>query len=75
MYNLKLFVLISSPLETILVDIFMVEMMTRVTFIVIDSIAHWKRYVDETFGFVKKGCVKHWLVCLSSFHKKIFIYI
>ena len=35
------------------------------------SISHWRRYVDDTFVFVKKGCVEHVLAWLNSFHKNI----
>ena len=42
---------------------------------VTDSTSDWRRYVDYTFAFIKKGCVEHALACLNSFHKNIqFIY-
>ena len=30
-----------------------------------------EKYVDDTFLFIKKGCVEHVLACLHSFHKNI----
>ena len=62
-------------MRSFLKPIFMVEIGTRTILTVTDSIVHWRKYVDEALLFVKKGCVKHWLVCLSSFHKNyLFTY-
>ena len=36
-----------------------------------DSICSWRRYVDDTFVFVIKGCVEHVLVGLNYFHQNI----
>ena len=53
----------------------MVEKETRIIATVTDSISHWRRYVDNTFVFIKKGCVEHALARLNSFQKNIqFIY-
>ena len=49
----------------------MVELDTRIIPAVTDSISHWRRYVDDTFVFIKKGYVPHVLVLLNSFHKNI----
>ena len=49
----------------------MVELETRVIPTVTDSISHWRRYLDDTFVFIKKDCVEHVLVHLNSFHKNI----
>ena len=38
---------------------------------VTDSNSHRRRYVDDTFVFIKKGCVEHALARLNSFHKNI----
>ena len=49
----------------------MVELETRIIPTVTDNIAHWRRYVDDTFLFIKKGYVEHVLARLNSFHKNI----
>ena len=36
-----------------------------------DGISHGRRYVDDTFVFVKKGCVENVFAWLNSFHKNI----
>ena len=59
------------PLEPVLAAIFMVELETRTIPTVTDNISHWRRYVDDTFVFIKKGYVEHVLVRLNSFHKNI----
>ena len=50
---------------------FMVELETRIIPTVTNNISHWKRYVDHTFVFIKKGYVEHILACLNSFHKNV----
>ena len=64
-------VAIGSPLGPVLAGIFMVELDTRIIPTVTDSISHRRRYVDDTFVFIKKGCVEHVLARLNSFHKNI----
>ena len=59
------------PLRPVLAGIFMVELETKIIPMVMDSISHWRRFVDDTFVFVKKGCVEHVLTRLNSFHKSI----
>ena len=61
------------PSGPVLAGIFMLEFMleTRIIPTVTDSISHWGRYVDNTFVFIKKGCVEHVLARLNSFHKNI----
>ena len=64
-------VAMGSPLGPVLACIFMVDLDTKIIPTVTDSISHWRRYVDDTFVFVKKGCVEHVLAPLNSFHKNI----
>ena len=60
-----------SPLELVIAGIFMVEFETKIIPTVTGSISHRRRYVDDTFVFVKKCCVEHVLTRLNSFHKNI----
>ena len=60
-----------SPLGPVLAGIFMAELETRIIPTVTDNISHWRRYVDDTFVFIRKGCVEHVLARLNSFHKNI----
>ena len=64
-------VVMGSPLGPVLAGIFMAEQETKIIPTVTDSIFHWRRYVDDTFVFAKKGCVEHVLARLNSFHKNI----
>ena len=59
------------PLESVLAGIFMVELEMIIIPTVKDNISHWRRYVDDTFLFIKKGYVEHVLARLNSFHKNI----
>ena len=60
-----------SQLGPVIAGIFMIEVETKIIPTVTDRISHWRRYVDDTFVFVKKGCVEHVLARLNSFHKNI----
>ena len=64
-------VAMGSPLGPVLACIFMVELDTKIIPTVTDSISHWRTHVDDTFVFVKKGCIEHVLARLNSFHKNI----
>ena len=64
-------VAMGSPLGPVLAGIFMVELETRIIPTVTDNISQWRRYVDDTFLFIKKGYVEHVLARLNSFHKNI----
>ena len=66
-------VAMGSPLEPVLAGIFMVELETKIIPTVTDSISHWRRYTDDTFVFVKKGCIEHGLARLNFFHKNVLV--
>ena len=71
-YQQKDVVAMGSPLGPVLAGIFMIELETRIILTVMDNISHWRRYVDDTFVFIKKGYVEqHVLACLNSFYKNI----
>ena len=63
-------VTMGSPLGPVLAGIYMGGLEKNNT-TVTDNISHWRRYVDDTFAFVKKGCVEHVLARLNSFYKNI----
>ena len=54
-----------SSLGPVLAGIFMVELESRIIPTVTDSISHWRRYVDDTFVFIKKGWTEHVLARLK----------
>ena len=64
-------VAMGSPLGHVLACICMVELETRIIPRLTVNISHWRRYVDDTFVFIKTGYVEHVLVRLNSFHKNI----
>ena len=64
-------VVMGPPLGSVPAGIFIVELKTRMIPMVTDNISHWRRYVDDTFVFVKKGYLEHILGCLNYFHKNI----
>ena len=67
--------LLECDLLVFLAGIFMVELETKIIPTVTDGISHWRRYEDDTFAFVKKGCLEHVLAWLNSSNKNIqFIY-
>ena len=64
-------VVMGSPLGPVPAGIFIVELKTRMIPMVMDNISHWRRYVDDTFVFVKKGYLELILGCFNYFHKNI----
>ena len=64
-------VAMDSPLGPVLAGIFMAELETKIIPMVTDSIFHWRRYLDDTFLFIKKDCIEHVLTRLNSFYKHI----
>ena len=58
-------VAMGSPLGHVIACICMVELETKIIPRVTDNISHWRRYVDDTFVFIKKGYVCK--TCFSAF--------
>ena len=64
-------VAMGSPLGPVLANIFMVELEHQTVPKLIPSLINWKRYVDDTFAYVKKGENEKVLRQLNSFDRKI----
>ncbi|KAK3728213.1 hypothetical protein QZH41_002733, partial [Actinostola sp. cb2023] len=60
-----------SPLGPVLANIFMVELERTVVPILSPKITGWKRYVDDTYTYVKNGTMAYVLNELNSFDEKI----
>ena len=60
-----------SPLGPVLAGIFMVELETTIVPTLTEYLLFWKRYVDDTLCFVKKGFRQHILTELNKFHTNI----
>ena len=66
-YQQNVGVAMAPRLGPVLAGTFMVELEKKIIPTVADSISHWRRYVHDTFVFVKKGCVEHILAQLKFF--------
>ena len=64
-------VAMGSPLGPVLANIFMVELEKSLVPTMQEKVALWFRYVDDTFTFVKKGCIDQVLMRLNGFHENI----
>ena len=64
-------VAMGSPLGPVLANIFMVELEKSLVPTMQEEVALWFRYVDDTFTFVKKGCIDQVLMRLNGFHENI----
>lgn len=64
-------VAMGSPLGPVIANVFMVELEKTLVPQLEDSVSLWYRYVDDTFTFIKKGCVELVLEKLNSFHPSI----
>ena len=60
-----------SPLRPVLAGTFMVELETRIIPTLENMVLNWKRFVDDTIGYVKNGSIDMILSKLNSFHPKI----
>ena len=60
-----------SPLGPVLAGIFIVELETSIIPTLGRSLLKWKRYVDDTFCYVKIGTVNDLLNKLNGFHQNI----
>ena len=48
----------------------MVELKTTLVPKLEDHVQKWRRFVDDTFAYVKIGSVEYVFLVLNSFHKK-----
>ena len=60
-----------SPLGPVLTGIFMTELETSIIPFLGRSVLKWKRYVDNTFCYVKIGTVNDIVNKLNGFHQNI----
>ena len=60
-----------SPLGQVLAATFMVELERNLIPVLKDHLSCWKRYVDDTFCFVRNGSVEHMLPVQNNFHSSI----
>ena len=64
-----------STLGPIIANIFMVELESVLAPKLKDHVKKWRRFVDDTFVYVKRGSTEYVLFVLNSFHnKKKFTY-
>ena len=61
----------SSPLEPVLVEIFMVRLERTLTPTLTEHMNPWKKYVDDTISMIKETSLAHVLTVLNDFHKNI----
>ena len=52
-------------------DIFMVELESVLVPKLKDHVKKWRRFVDDTFAYVKRGSIEYVLSVLNSFHDNI----
>ena len=64
-------VMMGSPLGALFANIFMCELENTIIPKLGDKICHWKRYVDDTFAFIKPNTEKEIQQSLNSFHENI----
>ena len=64
-------VAMGSPLGPVIANIYMVELETTLVPKLENHVQKWRRFVDDTFVYVKIGSVEFVLSVLNSFHKNI----
>ena len=64
-------VAIGSPLGSIIAKTFMVELESMLVPKLNDHVNKWRRFVDDTFVYVKCGSIEYVLSVLNSFHDNI----
>ena len=64
-------VVMSSPLGSVLANIFMVELERNIIPALSKDISLWKRYVDDTICFIKLTSINKVLEALNSYHANI----
>ena len=60
-----------SPLGPVIVNIFMVELESILVPKLNDHVKKWRRFVDDSFVYVKRGSIKCVSSVLNSFHDNI----
>ena len=60
-----------SPLGPVIANIFMVELKTTLVSKLEDHVQKWRRFVDDTFSYVKIGLAEYVMSVLNSFYKNI----
>ena len=60
-----------SPLGPVLANVFMVELEETIAPKLQSIMPAWKRYVDDTFTFVKKNHISEVIREINSFHSNI----
>ena len=60
-----------SPLGPVIASIFIVELERSLLPKLSSYMTSWKRYVDDTFAYVKPDAIDHVLSILNSFHENI----
>ena len=64
-------VAMGSPLGPVLANIFMAELESVLVPKLNDYVKKWRRFVDDTFVYVKRGSIEYVLSVLNSFHDNI----
>ena len=64
-------VAMGSPLGPVIANVFMAELEQTILPNLIEDVKFWKRYVDDTFAFVKQDRIHAVLDCLNSYHPSI----
>ena len=64
-------VAMGSPLGPVIANIFMVELEKTLVPQLEGTVGLWYRYVDDTFTFIREGCVDTVLEALNGFHSSI----
>ena len=58
-------------LGPILVGTIMLELETKTVPTIMNHVLNWKRFVEDTLGYVKSNKVEHILKKLNGFHKTV----
>ena len=64
-------VMMGSPLGALFANIFMYELENTIIPSLGDKVRRWKRYVDDTFAFIKQNMEQEIQLALNSFHENI----
>ena len=64
-------VMMGSPLGALFANIFMCELENTIILSLGDKVHQWKRFVDDTFAFIKPNTEQEIQLALNSFHENI----